>query len=76
MLSLIEIGQNVLDKNFVNVFLLFRYYLPLEKGLALHLKKKNEFPSLKDALCLVLLILANWSNLEKILKFRQCIFTI
>ena len=38
--------------NFVNVFSLFRYYLSLEKGGALHLDK-FEFPSSKDALCQV-----------------------
>ena len=38
--------------NVVNVFLLFRNYLPLEKGVALHLKK-FESPSPKDALCQV-----------------------
>ena len=36
--------------NFVNVFSLFRNYLPLEKGEALHLKKL-ESPLPKDALC-------------------------
>ena len=35
---------------FVNVFLLFHNYLPLEKGGALHLNKL-ESPSPKDALC-------------------------
>ena len=38
--------------NFVNVFSLFRNYLPLEKGGALHLNKL-ESPSPKDALCQV-----------------------
>ena len=38
--------------NFVNVFSLFRYYLPLEKGGALHLKK-HEFASPRDTLCQV-----------------------
>ena len=38
--------------NFVNVFLLFRNYLPFEKGGALHLNK-FESPSPKDALCQV-----------------------
>ena len=42
--------------NSVNVFLLFRYHLPLEKGWALHLNT-FEFPSHKDALCQVWL---NW----------------
>ena len=45
--------------NFVNVFLLFRNYLPLEKGRALHLNKA-ESPSPKDALCQVWLKLAQW----------------
>ena len=44
---------------FVNVFLLFRYYLPLEKGVAIHLNK-IESPSPKDALCQVWLKLAQW----------------
>ena len=42
MPSLVEIGRVVLEKkilNFVNVFSIFRYYLPLEKGEALNLKK-------------------------------------
>ena len=38
--------------NFINVFSLFRNYLPLEKGRALHLNKL-ESPSPKDALCQV-----------------------
>ena len=37
---------------FVNVFLLFPYYLPLEKCGALH-SKKLESPSPKDTLCQV-----------------------
>ena len=36
--------------NFVNVFLLFPYYLPLENGVTLHLNKL-ESPLSKDALC-------------------------
>ena len=45
--------------NFDNVFSLFRNYLPLEKGGALHLKKL-ESPSPKDALCQVWLKFAQW----------------
>ena len=45
--------------NFVNVFSLFRNYLPLEKGVAIHLYKL-EFPSTKDVLCQVWLKLAQW----------------
>mgnify|MGYP003684193043 CR=1 FL=1 len=45
--------------NFVNVFSLFRNYLPLEEGRALHLNK-TESPSPKDALCQVWLKLTMW----------------
>ena len=38
--------------NFVNVFSLFHYYLPLEKGGTLHLNKL-ESPSPRDTLCQV-----------------------
>ena len=44
---------------FVNIFSLFPYYLPLEKGVALHLNK-FESPLPKDALCQVWLKLAQW----------------
>lgn len=37
---------------FVHVFLLFRHYLSLEMGMAVHLNKP-EFYSSKDALCQV-----------------------
>ena len=62
--------------NFINVFSLFRNYLPLEKGGALHLNKL-EFPSPKDALGQVWLKLAQWfwrkrflNNFNIILHFR------
>ena len=46
--------------NFVNLFSLFRYYLPFEISMALHLNKL-EFPSPKDALCQVwFILLAQW----------------
>ena len=45
--------------SFVKIFSLFRNYLPLEKGGALHLNKL-ESPSPKDALCQVWLNLAQW----------------
>ena len=38
--------------NFINVFSLFHYYLPFEKGGALHLNK-HEFPSPRNTLCQV-----------------------
>ena len=62
MPSLLEIGPGVLERkillDFVNVFLLFRYYLFLEKGVAPHLYK-HESTSQKDALCQVWLKLAS-----------------
>ena len=45
--------------NSINVFSLFRNYLPLERGGTIHLKKL-EFPSPKDALCQVWFKLAQW----------------
>jgi hypothetical protein len=45
-------------KNF-SVFLLFRYYLPLEKGYPLCLNKLK-FPTPKDDLCQVKLKLVRW----------------
>ena len=62
MPSLVEIGPVVLEEkilNFIHVFLLFLNYLPLEKGVALRLKKL-EFHSPKDALCQVWLKLVQW----------------
>jgi hypothetical protein len=50
---LIEFGLLVLEKKLfkkkISVFLLFCYYLPLERGNPLHLKKL-ESPPLKDDL--------------------------
>ena len=54
--------------NFVNVFSLFRNYLPLEKGGALHLNKL-ESPSPKDALCKVCLKFAKWFWRKRLLNF-------
>ena len=45
--------------HFVNVFSLFRYSHPLEKGGTLHLNKL-EFPLLKEAFCQVWLKLDQW----------------
>ena len=47
------------SNEFINVFPLLHYYLPLEKGVALHLNKL-ESPSPKYALCQVWLTLAQW----------------
>ena len=54
--------------NFVNVFSLFRNYLPLEKGGA-HYLNKIESPSPKDALCQVWLQLAQWFWRRRFLNF-------
>ena len=58
--------------DFVNVFSLFRNYLSLEKGGALHLNKL-ESPSPKDALCQVWLKLAQcfWRKRWKCEKFTD-----
>ena len=50
--------------NFVNIFSLFRNYLPLERGVGLHLNKL-ESTSPKDALCQV------WLKFEKCEKFTD-----
>ena len=59
---------------FVDVFSIFRYYLPFEMAVTLHLNKIKSSLS-KDALCEVWLKLAQllWG---RFLKFRQCIFSI
>ena len=58
--------------NFVNVFSLFRNYLPLEKGGVLHLNKL-ESPAPKDALCQVWLKLAQcfWRRRWKCENFTK-----
>ena len=72
MLSLVEIGSVVLEKNifknFVNVFSLFRNYLPSENGGALHLNIL-EFPLPKDALCQFWLKLVQWFWRRTVLNF-------
>ena len=61
---------------FVNVFLLFRKYLPLEKGVSLHLNKL-ESSSPKNAWCKVWLKLAQrfWRRRWKCEKFTTTIKT-
>ena len=61
--------------NFINVFSLFRNYLPLQKGRVLRVNKP-EFPSLKDALCQVWLKLDQWFWRRRFFQFCHCIFTI
>jgi hypothetical protein len=59
---LIEFGLLVLEKKIFKIFsafLLFCYYLPLEKGDPLHLNNL-ETPLPKDDLCQVWLKLAQW----------------
>ena len=56
--------------NFVNVFSLFRNYLPSEKGGALHLKKL-ESPSPKDALFQVWLKLAQLFRRRRFFKISS-----
>ena len=69
--SLVEIDPVLMRRrffNFVNVFSLFRNYLPLEKGGALHLNKL-ESPSPKDVLCQVWLKLAQWFWRRRFINF-------
>ena len=55
--------------NFVNVFSLFRYHLPLENDVVLRLKKS---PSNKNALCQVWLKLDQWLwRRNKTEKYRK-----
>ena len=64
MINLVEIGPVVFEKkifflNFVNVFLLSGYHLPLEYSVSLHFNKL-ESPLHKYALCQVWLKFAQW----------------
>ena len=68
MPSSVEIGSVGSFLKFIYVFSLFSNYHPLEKGRALHLNKL-EYPSHKDALCLVWLKLAQWFWRRRFLKF-------
>ena len=61
--------------NFLNVFSLFRNYLPLEKGGALYLNK-FESPSPKDALCHFLVEIGSVVLEKRNFKFSQYIFAI
>ena len=72
MPSLVKIGLVDLEKMIFFIssmyFSLFRNYLPLEKGGALHLNKL-ESPSPKDTLCQVWLKLAQWFWIRRFLNF-------
>ena len=60
MQSLVNIGQVVLGIfEFPQLFLLFCNYLPLEKGMTLHLKKL-ESTLARSALCQVRVKLDQW----------------
>ena len=59
---LLKLDKGFWRRRFLNIFniiLHFRYYLPLEKGVAFHLNKL-ELTLLKGALCQVWLKLAKW----------------
>ena len=60
MSNLVEIGPVFLKEGFLNIFniiLLFRFFLPFVKGVALH-SNKLEFPPRKSDLCQVWLKVA------------------
>ena len=69
-------GEEGFKKVFnIKLFLIFCTYLPFEKGMTLHLKKKIESSSPKDALCQVWLKLDQWFWRRRFFCF-QFIFTI
>jgi hypothetical protein len=77
-----KFGLLVLEKIFktkFSLFSLFRYYLPLEKGYPLRLKKL-EFPLPENDLCQIRLKLAQWfwrrrflNDLTPFLHFCDCL---
>ena len=73
--SLVEIGPLILE-NFFNLFLLFCFYLPLEKGVT-HYLNKLKSPSPMDVLCQVWLKLALgfWIRRQKCENFMKTIMT-
>ena len=74
MPSLFVTGPMILVKedfiNFINVFLLFRNYLPLKRGVGLHFNKL-ESPSPQDPLFEI-----GYAVLEKIFELCQCILAM
>ena len=76
----VEIGPVVLEEKiskFVNVFSLFRYYLPLEKGVVLYINKL-ERTSPKNILSQVWLKLAQWIRRRRFLNWTMyfCYFVM
>ena len=69
------IGSGGKKFNFINVLSLFRYYLPLEICVALHLNELK-YSSHKNVLFQVSLKLTKWFWRLKIFEFPQCIFAI
>ena len=61
-------GEKDFFLNFVNVYLPFHNYIPLEKSGALHLNKL-EFPSPRIAMCQDWLKLATWFSTRRFLNF-------
>ena len=53
------IGQVLLEKKIVKALMYFYFYLPRERGVALHLKTLGSL-LLKDTLCQVVFNLAQW----------------
>ena len=77
MPHLVEIGPVDLERflKILSIVLLFRFYLPFEKGMALHLNKFG-FPLPKEALIQVRLKYPKESGDKDLYKSCQCIFTI
>ena len=73
-ISLVEIGPLILKKKFVNVFSLFPYYFPLEKGVTLHLKKT--WIPITQGCFVPSLVKIGPDVFKKIFNVHQCIFAI
>ena len=71
MPSLLKISQIILEKK-VNVFSLFRYILPLKKGVAFHLKKN--FNPLHQKMLLLSLVEIGPAVLENIFFLISSIY--
>ena len=77
--SLVEIGSVVLEKkifDFVNVFSLFRYYLPLKKGVVINFNK-IEYTITEDVLSQVWLKFtkAYWAHFRREKNYIFCELT-
>ena len=73
--SFVEIGPLFLKKiiKYRQLFSLFRYYLPFEKGMA-HYLNKLEFSSHRDAFCQISFKLTQWFWRRRLFNLSMCFF--